>query len=82
MLVMSWVVEMRPQPMDATLIRLLGAFFPNTLAGTMDGKLSAREVPRTVFAVLLRNSLRLVVDCLLFDPDDEIFFFMFDNFNR
>jgi hypothetical protein len=51
---------MRPTPIAPTLIRLLGAFRPNTFAGTMEGKLNTTEVPNAVLAVLLRNSLR---DC-------------------
>jgi hypothetical protein len=30
-------VEILPQPIDATLIVLLGEFFPNTVAGTIVG---------------------------------------------
>ena len=52
--------------MDATLIRLLGAFFPNTLAGTIEGKLMAIDVPIAVFTELFKNSRRLIVDCFLF----------------
>src|SRR5688572_21541111 len=56
---------MRPVPIAATLIRLLGAFLPNTLAGTIDGIASNAEA----LIVLLKNSRR---DCL--------FFFIIPNF--
>jgi hypothetical protein len=46
-------------PIAATLIRLLGAFFPNTLAGTIEGMASRAEA----LMELQRNSLR---DCFLF----------------
>jgi hypothetical protein len=50
---------MRPVPIAATLIRLLGAFLPNTLAGTMDGNANSADA----FIELLKNSRR---DCLFF----------------
>src|SRR6188474_910524 len=63
---MSCVIEILPQPMDATLIRLLGEFLPNTLAGTIVGKLAAKAVPTAVLAVLFKNFLRLMVDLCSF----------------
>ena len=58
--VISCVVEILPQPIDATFIKLLGAFLPNTLAGTMVGKLIAIAVPTDDLMVLLINDLRLI----------------------
>jgi ABC-type nitrate/sulfonate/bicarbonate transport system permease component len=56
---MSCEVEILPHPIDATLIRLLGAFFPNTLAGTMVGiPLKIRD-PVANLADVLRKFLRL-----------------------
>ena len=49
---------MRPTPIAPTLIRLPGEFFPNTLAGTMEGKFNAREIPAVVFMESLKNFLR------------------------
>ncbi len=69
----------RPLPIAATLIRLLGAVFPNTLEGTMDGKLMAMEVPMAVLMELPRNWRRLVVDCLPASVEgllNEFFFFI------
>ena len=52
-------MEILPQPMDATLIKLLGAFLPNTLAGTIVGKWKAMAAPKEALPALLRNFLRL-----------------------
>jgi hypothetical protein len=57
--VMSCEVEILPQPIDATLIMLLGAFFPNTLAGTMVGIPLKIMDPVASLAELLRKFLRL-----------------------
>jgi len=46
--------------MDATLIRLLGAFLPNMVAGTIIGKLAARTDPAAALAVLHKNFLRFI----------------------
>src|SRR5579863_181707 len=46
---MSCPREMRPTPMAPTLMRLLGAYCPNTEAGTMAGKPRAAAAPRPVF---------------------------------
>jgi hypothetical protein len=45
---------MRPTPIAPTLIRLLGAFSPKTLEGTMVGKLMAAAAP--IFRKFLRVS--------------------------
>ena len=50
--VISWDVDIRPQPIEATLIKLLGAIFPNTRAGTIVGKFTAMAVPIEAFKVL------------------------------
>ena len=73
---MSCTIDIRPVPIAPTLIRLPGAFFPNTDAGTIEGKPIAMVVPTTVFTELLRNSLRLTVDCLPPTPEGEFFFFI------
>jgi hypothetical protein len=44
-----------PVPIAATLIRLLGAFLPNTLEGTIDGSASSADALRE----LLKNSRRI-----------------------
>jgi hypothetical protein len=46
-------------PIAATLMRLLGAFLPNTLEGTIDGSANNADALRE----LLKNSRR---DCLFF----------------
>ena len=57
---MSWPVEILPQPIEATLMRLLGAFFPNTEAGTIVGKFKAIPVPIDAFADCVKNFLRVI----------------------
>ncbi len=52
--------------MDATLIKLLGAVLPNTLAGTIIVKLTAIAVPTDVLTLSLKNFLRLIDDPFLF----------------
>jgi hypothetical protein len=54
------MVEILPQPIEATLMRLLGAFFPNTDAGTMVGKFKAMAVATDAFAESVKNFLRLI----------------------
>jgi hypothetical protein len=44
---MSWPRAMRPAPITPTLMRLLGAFWPNTVEGTMAGKPMAAAVCST-----------------------------------
>ena len=56
------MVEIRPQPIEATLVKLLGAFFPSTLAGMIIGKLVARADPNVAFIESPKNFLRLTVD--------------------
>src|SRR4051812_43132661 len=55
----SWLRPMRPLPIAATFIRLLGANLPNTEAGTMEGKPNNAEA----LIVVLKNSRR---DCWFF----------------
>ena len=49
--------DMDPTPMAPMLMRLLGAFFPNTLAGTRVGRCSAIAVPAADLKVSFRNFL-------------------------
>jgi hypothetical protein len=46
--------------MDATLIRLLGAFLPKTLDGTIAGRFAASAAPIEAFTVLPKNLRRLM----------------------
>jgi hypothetical protein len=55
---MSCEVEIRPVPIAPTFIRLLGAFFPNTLAGTMLGKFANAMVPAVALRLFFKNFLR------------------------
>jgi hypothetical protein len=60
---MSWSREILPVPMAPIFRRLLGAFFPSTLAGTMVGKpMVATPVATPAFTVPERNDLRLMLD--------------------
>jgi hypothetical protein len=59
---------MRPVPIAPTFMRLLGAFFPNTLAGTIDGNPNVSEVSAAAFAEDSRN--------LLLEIDEPFIFFM------
>jgi hypothetical protein len=43
---MSWMREMRPKPIAPITTRFDGAFWPNTLAGTIAGAASAAPVLR------------------------------------
>jgi hypothetical protein len=52
----SWVREMRPTPMAPMLMRLLGAFWPNTVDGTIAGKPATAAAPRLVFRIDRRES--------------------------
>ena len=47
-------IIIRPVPIAATLIRLLGAFLPKTLEGTIDGSANSADALRE----LLKNSRR------------------------
>jgi hypothetical protein len=62
---MSWLVEIRPQPIEATLIRLLGAFLPSTVAGTMVGKLKAIAVAMEAFVLSTKNFLLVTWFCFI-----------------
>src|SRR5688572_905025 len=55
----SCVLAMRPHPIWATLILLLGAFFPNTVEGTMVGKAEKATAPIVMVPVFFKNVLRL-----------------------
>ena len=60
---MSWSREIRPVPMAPMFSRLLGAFFPITLAGTMVGNpMVATPVATPALTVPDRNDLRLILD--------------------
>jgi hypothetical protein len=54
--------------MAPMFMRLLGAFFPNTLAGTMDGNPSVSDVNAAAFAEDSRN--------FLLEIDEPFIFFM------
>ena len=57
---MSCPREMRPTPMAPTLMRLLGAYWPNTLDGTMVGNASAAAAPAPVFRNARRDDLLFI----------------------
>src|ERR1700760_2936472 len=63
---MSCPREMRPTPIAPTLMRLLGAYWPNTLAGTIAGKLATAAAPNPVFRNLRRDNFLLFVSRMLF----------------
>jgi len=48
--------------MDATLMRLLGAYFPKIPAGTMVGKLTAMADANVALTESFKNFLRVTVD--------------------
>src|SRR5512146_3511289 len=52
---MSCPREMRPTPMAPTLMRLLGAYCPNTVAGTMVGNPTTAAVLKLFFRKLRRE---------------------------
>jgi hypothetical protein len=56
---MSCTREIRPTPMAPILMRLLGANWPKTLAGTIVGKPIAAAAAAPVFKKLRRETLRL-----------------------
>ena len=57
---------MRPQPIEATLIKLPGAFFPNTVAGRMVGKFIATADPNVAVTESCKNFLRLITRLFVF----------------
>jgi len=58
--------EIRPLPIAPMLMRLLGAFLPNTVFGTMEGNPRANEVKATAFADDSMNFLLEILELLLF----------------
>jgi hypothetical protein len=64
---MSWPREIRPVPIAPTVIRLLGAFLPKTVEGTMDGKpLSAIDEAMVVLTEDEMNFRRVTMDLFSF----------------
>lgn len=55
--------DIRPVPMAATVIRLLGEFLPNTVDGTIEGNplktIDVATVPFTDFVMNLRRDIEL-----------------------
>jgi len=56
---MSCEVDILPHPIEATLIKLLGAFLPKTLAGTIVGIPLRIIDPPVTFAAVVRKFLLL-----------------------
>ncbi len=64
---MSCTREMRPTPMAPMLMRLLGANWPNTLAGTMAGKPATAAAPMLDLRKPRRDTLRtFFISCSVF----------------
>ena len=57
----SWPREMRPVPIAPTLMRLPGAFAPNTEAGTIAGKPPSTDVETIPVAATVMNSRRVAL---------------------
>src|SRR5690606_38857986 len=64
---MSWPRAMRPQPICPIAKRLLGAFLPNTLEGTMSGNANAVVVAATALPKSRRVMAARFVGCFMLE---------------
>src|ERR1035441_752072 len=58
--------EMRPTPIAPMLMRLLGAFWPKTVDGTIAGKPATAAAPRLVFMIDRRDIDRREILFIMF----------------